>query len=82
MDCIYFSNSTIGFGLVIGQRPNFTVVNCSAWADCENCSFDHCLMQYLKPLLDSEIPDVSRISLGMKKFSCIDYKLGELVKVV
>ena len=39
-------------------------------------------MQNLKPLLDSEIPDVSRISLGMKKFSCIDYKLGELVKVV
>jgi hypothetical protein len=28
---------------VIGQRPNFTTANYSASADCENCSFGHCL---------------------------------------
>ena len=28
---------------VIGQRPNFTVAYCSASADCEKCSFGHCL---------------------------------------
>jgi len=28
---------------VIGQRPNFTIAYCSASADCEKCSFGHCL---------------------------------------
>ena len=28
---------------VIGLRPNFTIADCSASADCENCSFGHCL---------------------------------------
>ena len=28
---------------VIDQRSNFTIVNCSASADYENCSFGHCL---------------------------------------
>ena len=29
---------------VIGQRPNFTITDYSALADCENCSFSHCLL--------------------------------------
>ena len=29
---------------VIGQRPNFTIADYSASADCENCSFGHCLI--------------------------------------
>ena len=29
---------------VIGQRPNFTITYCSASADCEKCSFGHCLL--------------------------------------
>ena len=29
---------------VIGQRPNFTIADYSASADCENCSFGHCLV--------------------------------------
>ena len=32
---------------VIGQRPNFTITYCSASADCEKCSFGHCLYKRL-----------------------------------
>ena len=28
---------------VIGQKPNFITADYSASADCENCSFGHCL---------------------------------------
>ena len=35
---------------VIGQRPNFTIADYSAWADCENCSFGHCLVNSISTL--------------------------------
>ena len=31
---------------VIGRRPNFSIAYCSASADCEKCSFGHCLRQW------------------------------------
>ena len=37
-------NGQSASALVIGQRPNFTVAYCSASADCEKCSFGHCLV--------------------------------------
>ena len=45
---------------VIGQRPNFTIADCSASADCEKCSFGHCL-----GILRGKIT----IMLKIKKFS-------------
>ena len=45
MDYIYisFKIQQSASALVIDQRPNFTIANYSASADCENCSFCHCL---------------------------------------
>ena len=31
---------------VFGQRPNFTIAYCSALANCEKCSFGHCLIRH------------------------------------
>ena len=36
-------NQQSALASVISQRPNFTIANYSASADCENCSFGHCL---------------------------------------
>ena len=36
---------------VIGQRPNFTIADYSASADCENCSFGHCLVLFSCPII-------------------------------
>ena len=31
--------------MVIGPKPNFTIADYSVSADCENCSFGHCLFK-------------------------------------
>ena len=41
---IYNIYQQLASASVFGQRPNFTIANCSASADCEKCSFGHCLL--------------------------------------
>ena len=40
---ISFKIQQLASASVIGQRPNYIIANYSASADCENCSFCHCL---------------------------------------
>ena len=40
---LYISFKIQQSALVIGQRPNLTIANYSASADCKTCSFGHCL---------------------------------------
>ena len=46
VSCCYpytFKIQQLALALVIGLRPNFTIADCSASADCIVCSFGHCL---------------------------------------
>ena len=46
--------------LVISQRLNFTIANCSASVDCENGSFGHCLVGCMSLIQKTEVQFLSR----------------------